>query len=179
MVDYDEFFHEVGKLKKIKRTGWVREGIPEAESVAEHVFRVALMSFILAKKDIDVSKTIKMALVHELGEAVIGDVVVERDIKIDEKAKEEKEKAERDVVKKLCDSIGRQDVFDLWIEYDEQTSEEAKFVKQMDKLEMAFQAHEYEKEHGKNLEEFFNNTKMHLKDTELIELFEKVVSKRK
>ena len=173
-----DFLTTIGKLKKVKRTGWVREGVPNAESVAEHVYRVSLMSMLLGKK-INTDKAIKMALLHELGETVIGDVVTERGKNIDIQAREEKSRREREAIKKICDSIDRRDFFELWLEYEEGNSEEAKFVKQMDKLEMAVQAYEYESEHGKNLTEFFENTKKNLKNEELIKLFNELVKKRK
>jgi putative hydrolase of HD superfamily len=38
---------KVGKLKSLKRTGWVREGMPDPESVAEHTFRVCFLILVL------------------------------------------------------------------------------------------------------------------------------------
>lgn len=178
-ADYDSFFHSIGKLKKVKRTGWVREGVPNAESVAEHIYRVSMMAYVLAPKGLKINKIIKMALVHELGEIVIGDLVVERSTVVDSKAKEIKEKRERAAVKELCESVERKDLYKLWLEYEKQSSPEAKFVKQMDKLEMAFQAHEYEHEHGKNLSEFFKNTELYLKEPSLVKLFKKLTETRR
>jgi putative hydrolase of HD superfamily len=174
-----DFFQVIGKLKKTKRTGWVREGVPNAESVAEHIYRVTIMSMLLAKKTVNVDKVVRMALVHDIAEAVVGDIVVERGEKTDLKAKEQKDKLEREAMRKLCDSIKRKDLFDTWSEFEDGNSEEAKFVKQMDKLEMALQAYEYETAHGKNLDEFFKSAKSRMSDPELLQLLDVIIKKRK
>lgn len=46
------------------------------ESVAEHSWRIALMAMLLEKEfsDTDMSKVIKMCLIHDLGEAFTGDI---------------------------------------------------------------------------------------------------------
>src|SRR3989338_4168161 len=74
-----EFFKTAGRLKKIKRTGWVLKGVKNAESVADHTFRVALMCLVLGKnRKLNLLKLLEMALVHDLAESVIGDIRVER-----------------------------------------------------------------------------------------------------
>lgn len=41
------FLHFVEKLKNIRRTGWVRRGIPNAESVSDHMYRMAVMTMLI------------------------------------------------------------------------------------------------------------------------------------
>ena len=73
-----ELILKAEKLKGVKRTGWVRKGIPEAESVADHSFGVAILALLLSlPPEIDRDALIKMALLHDLGESVIGDIVCE------------------------------------------------------------------------------------------------------
>jgi putative hydrolases of HD superfamily len=175
-----DFFSEVGKLKKIKRTGWVRDGIPDSESVADHNFRVAFMCMILAKSDMDTNKIIKMALMHELGEVIIGDVVVSRAGITNPQIKKAKEKYEEEAVRKLCAQFGdKNDCFKIWKEFNEGKSEEAKFVRDADELEAALQAYEYEREYGLSLDEFYVNAKKHITDPQLITLLNKLISMRK
>lgn len=175
-----DFFHEVGKLKKIKRTGWVREGVPHPESVAEHNFRVAIMAMILAKGNMNVEKITKMALFHEIGEAVIGDLVWSRAGITNANVKKEKDEKERAAVRRLCEHFGdKEDVYELWEEFEEGKTPEAKFVKDVDKLEMALQAFEYETEHGKSLDEFYVDAKKYIKDPELLKMLERLISTRK
>ncbi|MEM5772607.1 MAG: HD domain-containing protein [Candidatus Aenigmatarchaeota archaeon] len=70
-----EFFKTIGKLKKIERTGWVTNvGIENPESVAEHSFRSAVLCMIFSDiKKLDTEKMVRMALIHDLAEALIGD----------------------------------------------------------------------------------------------------------
>ncbi|CAN6444519.1 unnamed protein product [Victoria cruziana] len=62
----------------------------------------------------------------------------------------------------MCEVLGEQsraaEVKELWAEYENNSSLEAKLVKDFDKVEMILQALEYEAEHGKVLDEFFLST---------------------
>ncbi|KAG5563841.1 hypothetical protein RHGRI_000139 [Rhododendron griersonianum] len=57
-----------------------------------------------------------------------------------------------------CGYVTAEEIGQLWTEYEENLSLEAKVVKDFDKVEMILQALEYETEQGKNLEEFFQST---------------------
>jgi len=71
-----DFFEIVGELKSVRRTGWLNHKVPNPESVADHSFRTAVMAMILAPKiGANVEKAIKMALIHDIGETKIGDVI--------------------------------------------------------------------------------------------------------
>ena len=56
----------MGELKIKKRTGWVYRGIKEVESVSDHMYRMAMMSFLIKDKEIDKEKVMKISLVHDL-----------------------------------------------------------------------------------------------------------------
>ena len=74
--DLLELMGFVGKLKELERTGWAMRGVKRPESVADHSFGTAILSMILAKDEgLDVGKAAMMALVHDLPEAVVGDIV--------------------------------------------------------------------------------------------------------
>ena len=63
-----DFIAIVGKSKKLRRAGWVREKINNPESVAEHSFRVSILAMVLSDPlGLDKEKLIKMALLHDLG----------------------------------------------------------------------------------------------------------------
>lgn len=67
--------HEAGKLKRTKRTGWVEAGVQDPESVADHSYRVALLSMLLSDQHgLDTLKAVRIALLHDLAEAVTGDL---------------------------------------------------------------------------------------------------------
>lgn len=67
----------VGKLKTTKRTGWVYRNVQSPESVSDHMYRMALFSFLLADQQddnnpLDKDRCIKLALVHDLAECIVG-----------------------------------------------------------------------------------------------------------
>lgn len=181
MGDFIDFLHYVGKLKRVKRTGWVVQGVKNSESVAEHSYRVSVLAMLLAKKfDLDENKIIKMALIHDLSEGVSGDIVLEKGLKKITPA-EEKFKREEKAIKKIFLKLDEGDeYYKLWTDYVNQSSKEAKFLKQIDKIEMVIQALEYEDvQDPKKLNEFWINTEKYLSNPDLITLFKKLKSKRK
>ena len=144
-----------GKLKRLPRTGWVMSKVKDPESVAEHSFRVALLAMALAPQvGADQLKAMKMGLIHDLAEAEIGDIVIERGNKILADSREKLDK-EHSAMKMISEQIGANELLELFIEYNDKKTLESQLVKQLDRLEMAIQAHEYEVEQSLNLEEFF------------------------
>jgi putative hydrolases of HD superfamily len=149
----------LGKLKKIKRTGWIKFKIPNPESVAEHSFRLAVMAMFLAPKvGANTEKSVKMALIHDLGEAEIGDVVTTRGARVIVDIAKKIEN-ERKGLFKILNLIEEQETLSLFDELIENKTKEAKLVSQLDELEVALQAYEYEKEHEVDLSEFFENNR--------------------
>ncbi|XP_041018716.1 5'-deoxynucleotidase HDDC2 isoform X2 [Juglans microcarpa x Juglans regia] len=145
-------------LKKTKRTGWVRREIKDPESIADHMYRMGLMALIASDiPGVDRDKCIKMAIVHDIAEAIVGDITPSDGI-----SKAEKSRREREALDHMCKLLGggsrAQEIGELWSEYEENSSPEAKVVKDLDKVEMVLQALEYENEQGKDLEEFFQST---------------------
>jgi putative hydrolase of HD superfamily len=160
-----EFSKFVGKLKRVKRTGWVRSGVDDAESVADHMFRMAWMAMSIGQdvQGVDVQKAIKMALVHDLAEAKVGDLVIvgekERQDKI---TKAEKAKMELEVMTNISQEVGGdfgKEVLDLFNEFEAQETPTAKFLGDLDKLEMIIQCEEYEVEQNMCMPSFFKTTK--------------------
>lgn len=142
-----------GKLKQIKRKGWIRAGIERVESVAEHSYRTAFMAMLIGDKlKLDVEKMIKMALLHDIAECITGDITPQ------EMKKEKKINIEEKAVKELIG--GMQEYHEIWKEFILGESEEAKVVYEIDKLEMLLQAKEYEKIYGEEpLKEFWEEEK--------------------
>ncbi|MCK4521964.1 MAG: HD domain-containing protein [Nanoarchaeota archaeon] len=177
MEDIINFFHKIGELKKIKRAGWVLKKVPNPESVAEHSFRSAVMSLILAEKlGLDKNKCVKMALMHDIAEILSGDITPHD--KISDKEKHEKEKK---AIKKLTKYLDKNEVLKLWGEYEERKTKEAILVYEMDKIEMLLQAYEYEQEHkGKdiNLDEFWSYVKKRIKLPHAKKMYDILAKKR-
>jgi putative hydrolase of HD superfamily len=138
-----EFFQTVVKLKTVYRQGWKDKlGMKNPESVADHCYSTTVMAMVLSDlKKLDTEKIIKMSLLHDLAETITGDLVP------GQKLKPQKEKLEGDAMKKVLAVLGKSQkaqYWKVWQEYQKNTSREAKLLHQIDKLEMAIQANEYE-----------------------------------
>lgn len=101
------FQEKIGFLKHLRRTGWVIRGVPMAETVADHSWRMAVMALQteeeLMKMGVDTNKVIEMCLLHDVGEAVIGDIIPEiHQISPQKITKEEKKKREMSAVTHLA-----------------------------------------------------------------------------
>ncbi len=167
MNDLGRIFEAAGKLKRIKRTGWTYISIKNPESVADHSYRTSLMTFLLGEKlGFDENKMIKLALLHDLVEAETGDLVVEGKGLLFNTTKEKKQLLEIAAAKKI---FKNSDYLKLWEEYEHKKSPEAKAVWEIDKLEMALQALEYEKEGypKKDFDEFWATAKGQIENKEL------------
>lgn len=170
-----ELYFKINHLKQLYRTGWLKWGVPKdyAESVGDHTFGTAILSFLLAKiyrPELDVEKVIKLALVHDLGEVYAGDLTKHDGIPL-----EKKRNMELDAFKRIFSEIPEgKEFIDLWEEFEYAKSEEAMFVNQIDRLEMGLQALVYEKQGYKNLEELFESTAESLKDPGLREVLEAI-----
>ncbi|EDO47192.1 predicted protein [Nematostella vectensis] len=161
-----KFLSLVGQLKRTKRTGWVDHGVKAPESVSDHMYRMAVICFLLPSKStaatgdtLNKDHCIKIALVHDIAECIVGDLAPSDGV-----SKEEKHKREKAAMEELAILAGEEagkEIYELWEEYEFQKSPEAKFVKDVDRFEMILQAHEYETEEHKTewLQDFFDSTK--------------------
>jgi putative hydrolase of HD superfamily len=144
------FLQYCGDIKRVRRTGWVRKGIRDVESVSDHMYRMAVMAMLFTsdlqseqERQVDRERCIKLALVHDLAECIVGDITPHDGI-----SKEEKNKRETQAIQQITSSIPKSiaDEFRaLWEEYEAGLTPEAMLVKDLDKFEMILQAYEYEK----------------------------------
>ncbi|KAM3728858.1 5'-deoxynucleotidase HDDC2 [Dirofilaria immitis] len=144
------------ELKHLKRTGWIKFNIPEPETVACHMYRMAVLAMLL-DDSCDRAKCIRMTLIHDLGEAIIGDITPYCGISATEKYR-----LENEAMKKITEMVPLttgEDWYSLWQEYEGNETREAKIVKHLDKFDMIVQAFHYEQKYGVDLEEFFTTTK--------------------
>lgn len=141
-----DLLEAAGKLKRIRRAGWVEAGIQEPESVAEHSYRTALLAMILADlQGLDAEKAVRMALLHDLAEAEVGDLTPEeKGAKGRAHTLEEDEAMDR-LLSQLPEPLSAR-YSSLWRELRCAASPEAGMVTQADKLEMCIQALEYKGE---------------------------------
>ncbi len=137
-----ELFRRLYALKRLRRKGWVRRGIREPESVADHSYSLAVFSMLLAAdRGLDPLRAAAIALVHDLPETIVGDMTPEE--KMEDRSLGEAElRALWEVAAELPERPSTL-LRSLYLEYVEQSSEEARLVKELDKLEMALQAQLY------------------------------------
>ncbi|CAL5199413.1 unnamed protein product [Lathyrus oleraceus] len=156
-----DFFSLCHLLKTRKRTRWLRSDVKNPESMADHMYRMSLMALIAPDvPGLDRNKCIKMAIVHDIAEAMILDTTP-----LDEISKEIKHQRGKAAVDYMCRILGvgegsrGKEITELWMDYEANSSPEAKFVKDLDKVEMILQALDYEEdEQGNDLDEFFRST---------------------
>ena len=167
------FIKEIENLKSVTRTAWTKTG--RRESTAEHSWRLAMLLMVLSDdfKDLDIDKAIKMSLVHDLGELYDGDISAKLQNDNDNKAEME-EKAMRRMLTILPENLA-ENIYDLWKEYNECSTKEAKLVKAMDKLETIVQHNQ-----GNNPEDFdyeFNLQygKQYFMDNEILEYMRYII----
>ena len=138
-IQIKNIINTIGKFKDLKRSGWLMHNVSLPESDADHSFGVALLAMILAPEELDKSKCIELALVHDLAEIYAGDFTPYDDISKENKAKLEREGALRLSKELICPKI-----VDLFDEYNAGRTAESKFVNLLDKLETVMTAKYYD-----------------------------------
>jgi len=172
---------KAGILKEVKRTGWVLKGVKNAESVADHTWRMSLLIVLLAPKNLNKQKLLEMNTIHDLGEIRIGDIKWETGKKI----VGDRVQKHKDEMKIMQEIFGEYEDGEKYIkllkEFNEQKTPEAKFLKQVDKLEMVLQALEYERAgySAESLNEFWENAEKYLDGQELEPIFRELQNMRK
>ncbi len=171
----------VGEMKRLRRAGWAKKlGMPEPESVAEHAFRAAFLAMVLSDlAGLDSGKAMRMALLDDLPEAITGDLTPEEKARMGaEEALRKEEEALGEILSSLPPRL-RDFYLGLWREGQRGESQEARLVRDADKLEMALQAFEYW-ERGWPLEgsiEFMESAKAGIRDGRLSALVEELIHK--
>ncbi|HEX6535820.1 MAG TPA: HD domain-containing protein [Gemmatimonadaceae bacterium] len=137
-----DFLRAAERLKNVTRSAWTSEG--RRESVAEHTWRLCLMAMVLrpAFPDVDLARLIRICLIHDLGEAIGGDVpapVQARGLASGAAPKAEQERRDLlQLLEPLPESL-RQEITALWDEYEAASTPEARLAKALDKLETILQ----------------------------------------
>jgi len=138
-----EFIRSAERLKTTLRSAHTSTGEPE--SVAEHSWRLSLMALLFrdALPGIDLGRLLSLCVIHDLGEALGGDVPAPEQARLRAEGNETgKANAERrDLVALLqpLPDARRSEILDLWDEYEAASSPEARLAKALDKLETILQ----------------------------------------
>ena len=128
----------LGRMKSLKRTGWIKRQVENPESDADHSYSLSLLVLLLAPKNLDLLKCLKLALVHDLPEAFCGDFIP------GELLPEEKATLEKSAMQKIAADLKAPELAVLFEEYEQRNTPEAEFVRSLDSLDNVFTARFYE-----------------------------------
>ena len=136
------FLRQAERLKTTSRSAHTSAG--QVESVAEHSWRVGLMALVLrpAFPDVDLGRLLAICLVHDLGEAIGGDIPAPeqaRRLATEPGGKGAQERRDLETLVATLPLDVRNTVLSLWDEYENATSPEARLAKALDKLETILQ----------------------------------------
>lgn len=141
MTRFIQFLNVAEKLKCETRHSWLSSG--RHESVAEHSWRLSLMVILFApylSKPVDLEKCLKMAILHDLAEAEVGDIPIFETQTLE--AKQKKQDLEQVAMSQMCDALKDKmgdELYALWDEYEEKKTYEAQFINALDKIEAQLQ----------------------------------------
>lgn len=140
------FYLLATKLKYKIRSGWDDRHWKikgRRESVAEHIYGTCILAISIASEfnyNIDLDRVIKMLVLHEIGEVLIGDITP-----FDNITNEEKYKMEHKAIEKMVDGlIKKEEIIDLLYEFDNHQTKESIFAYHCDKFEAVAQAKVYQ-----------------------------------
>lgn len=159
-----------GELKDVRRQGWLDRGLADAESVADHSYRLAVLAWAVARhRGLDADRAIRIALLHDLAEAEVGDetpfdgilgdrsdgspadpAVFDHLPAADPVRRHAKHDRERAAIERLAAQLGPalgDELRAVWDEYAAQASPEARLVKDLDRIETLLQAESYARRH--------------------------------
>lgn len=134
------FLHEAEKLKLVLRHSWMSTG--RRESVAEHSWRMALMAMVLAptlERKVNLEKVLRMVIIHDLCEVYAGDHWGFKKVKVN---KFLLEKSGLVKILKNTDKKFAGGVMNLFVEFETGKTNEARFARALDKLEVMVQHNE-------------------------------------
>lgn len=178
----ETFWRLARNLKLEHRQGWLAKvQVNQVESVADHSFALAILALIEAeRRNLDVETTLKLALLHDLDEAITGDFTPEAKKHAGmRKITREREKAIRRILQTLPSSL-RTNYRKLWNELIFNNTKEAKLVHQLDKLEMALQASEYARtNNAEAFTDFYSSADSMIVDKRLRKIFERIPKRRR
>ncbi len=143
-------------LKDVLRQGWVNAGVDAPESVAAHSWGMAVLALKLCPEDLNLEHVLKLCLVHDLPEVIVGDLTPQDDVST-------KSADERAAMEQLAPEWVA-----LFDEYEHETTPEAVFVKKLDKLDMALQAKVYMERSELDLNQFIDSARKTLGDHDLL-----------
>jgi len=142
MEDILQFLAIAEKLKTTLRHSWTNDS-GRQESVAEHSWMICLVAMLLFEKiaiPLDRTKVLKMLIIHDLGEAITGDIPLSHQQGSFDRAT--KLEAERSAMQEMLQNLSpetKKELMDLWEESEARETIESKFAKSIDVVEACIQ----------------------------------------
>lgn len=133
------FLNEADKLKSINRATTLCDGT-RAENSAEHSWHLTLYALVLADQagpDVDITRVIKMLIVHDLVEIDAGDNPIYGTF--DQSAVDKQEQAAADRIFGLLPNDLGDDLRAVWEEFEANTTPSARFAKSLDRFQPPMQ----------------------------------------
>lgn len=171
------------QLKRIPRMGWLIRGVPaggQPENVAAHSYGVVFITLLLldaADLSVDRDLALRIAIVHDLAESLVGDLprTVNRFIGTDIK-----HAAEQAALEEILERYPHaESLRAAWHLYDAGNTPEAHIVKDADRLDMMIQAFMYEQTGQRNLDDFWRNVRLeHFHTPAARTMFQELLDKR-
>lgn len=133
-----QFLDLAEKLKCHTRHSWTSSG--RQESVAEHVYRLLVFAWLVREEfpDYDMNRVMELALFHDMGEALTGDIPAFEKDKEDEK----KEEQAQEKIAGMLPEPYRERLADIFREVEKKETKESRLLAALDKLEALIQHNE-------------------------------------
>ncbi len=141
------------KLDEIPRTGWVKRGVQNPETVQGHIVSLRNLAFDICDEiaefsDQDKQDLVDMLEVHDWPEAIVGDLVIlNTDNEELRKLKENKFKLEHEALINITKDLGEsgEEILKLWLRFEQSDDPVAAFARQLDKYQALEKAVEIER----------------------------------
>lgn len=171
-----KFYITANKLKNVIRTGWkeVKISADRLESVAEHVYGSLVLAITIDseyKLNLDMLKVLKMITINELSKVNLDS----ESTPINPVSKEDRINNAKRIISEITEGlVNKDELLDLLDEYNSLETNEAKFARNICKLESDLQAKIYDLNGEFNLENAIEDAKNYPKD-----LADKIVTQMK
>ena len=171
MNDFDslrQFATHLSQLSELPRTGWFFEGVRDPESIADHSFGVVAIALWICDqlRDVDVEATLRMAILHDIAEAVVTDIPGPVKSKLGDSVRENEHRIGMEIANAAAPGWG------TWLQrYKDGDCVESQIVKAADRLQMLLQAERYEATQHGEVSRFFEGVDPLFADERLNALF--------
>ena len=174
----NNFIEIIGKVKDLRRSGWLKRNVPSPESDGDHMFSTAFLVLLLSPKyQVNKCHCLELALTHDLQEIIAGDPEKKK------KTEAEKYDSELKAMTEISQKLNMPELVDWFKEFEAKQTPESLFVKSLDKLDTCLTAAYYDRTRNsepKVWQEFSNYAKKCLHEinspvsVEACEIIEKI-----